>query len=37
LIAFKATDEPRLMHASRELTSRETKTAWSGMFQPGVT
>jgi len=37
LIAFRAVDEPRLMQASRELTTRETHTARSGIFQPGVT
>lgn len=37
LIAFSAVEEPRLMQAMSELTTRETATAWSGMFQPGVT
>lgn len=37
LIALRAVVEPRLMHARRELTSRDTPTALSGMFQPGVT
>ena len=37
LMAFRAVVEPRLMQAIRELTRSETPTAWSGMFQPGVT
>jgi hypothetical protein len=37
LIAFSAVEEPRLMQASKELTTRETHTARSGIFQPGVT
>lgn len=37
LIAFRAVEEPRLMQASKELTTRETQTARSGIFQPGVT
>lgn len=37
LIAFKAVDEPILIQASRELTTRETQTARSGIFQPGDT
>jgi hypothetical protein len=37
LMAFKAVEEPRLMHASKELTTRETQTARRGIFQPGVT
>ena len=37
LIAFRAVEEPRFMQASRELTTRETQTARSGIFQPGVT
>jgi hypothetical protein len=37
LIALSATVEPRLMRDSRTLTTIETQTAWSGIFQPGVT
>jgi hypothetical protein len=37
LMAFKATEDPRFMHASRELTTTETQTARRGIFQPGVT
>lgn len=37
LMAFKAVDEPRLMHAIKELTTTDTLTARRGMFQPGVT
>ena len=37
LMAFRAVEEPRLMHASKELTTTETQTARSGIFQPGVT
>jgi hypothetical protein len=37
LIAFRAVEEPRLMQASKELTTRETQTARSGIFQPGDT
>ena len=37
LMAFKATEEPRLMHARRELMMRETRTALRGTFQFGET
>jgi hypothetical protein len=37
LIAFRAVEEQRLMQASKELTTRETQTARSGIFQPGDT
>lgn len=37
LIALRAVEEPRLMQASKELTTRETQTARSGIFHPGVT
>jgi hypothetical protein len=37
LIAFRAVEEPRLMQASKELTTRETQTARSGIFHPGDT
>jgi len=37
LMAFRAVEEPRLMQESNELTTRETPTARSGIFQPGVT
>jgi hypothetical protein len=37
LMAFRAVEEPRLMHASKELTTTETQTARRGIFQPGVT
>jgi hypothetical protein len=37
LMAFNAVEEPRLIQASNELTTRETQTARSGIFQPGVT
>lgn len=36
-MAFKATDEPRLMQAIAEQTTQETLTARMGIFQPGVT
>ena len=37
LIAFRAVVDPRLMQAMSELTTRETATARSGIFQPGST
>jgi hypothetical protein len=37
LMAFNAVEEPRLMQASKELTTTETKTARTGTFHPGVT
>jgi hypothetical protein len=37
LMAFKAVESPRLMQASKELTTTETKTARTGTFHPGVT
>lgn len=37
LMAFRAVEEPRLMQESRELTTRDTQTARSGIFHPGVT
>jgi hypothetical protein len=37
LMAFKAVESPRLMQASIELTTTETKTARTGTFHPGVT
>lgn len=37
LMAFSAVEEPRLIQAIREVTTRETPTDWSGIFQPGVT
>lgn len=37
LMALRAVEEPRLIHASKVLTTRETQTARSGIFQPGVT
>ena len=37
LMALRATVEPRLMHARREVTSQDTRTARNGMFHPGAT
>jgi hypothetical protein len=37
LMALSAVDEPMLISESSELTTRETKTARRGMFQPGET
>ena len=37
LMAFRAVEEPRLIHAIKELTTTETETARRGMFHPGVT
>ena len=36
-MAFRATVEPMLMRERRIVTTRETRTALRGMFQPGVT
>ena len=36
-MALKATVEPMLMRERRIVTTRETRTALRGMFQPGVT
>lgn len=37
LIAFKAVEDPMLMSDNKLLTTKETQTARSGMFQPGDT
>jgi len=37
LMALRAVEEPRLMHASRELMKNDRHTARSGMFHPGGT
>lgn len=37
MMAFNATEEPMLMSESSTVTARETRTAFRGMFQPGVT
>lgn len=36
-MAFKAVVLPMLIQASKEVTTRETRTARIGMFQPGST
>lgn len=37
VIAFSATEDPILMHESKQLIVRENRTAGSGIFQPGET
>jgi len=37
LMAFRAVEEPRLMHARRELTKKDRHTARTGIFHPGGT
>lgn len=37
LIALRAVEEPRLMHARRVQMTSDTHTARRGIFQPGVT
>ena len=36
-MAFKATVDPILIRESSMVTSKDTITAFSGIFQPGVT
>lgn len=37
MIAFKASEEPRLIRASKLTITKDTVTALRGMFHPGVT
>lgn len=37
VMAFRATEDPILMHAKRQLMIKERSTAGRGMFQPGDT
>lgn len=37
VMAFSATEDPMLMHERRQLTTRDSRTAGNGMFQPGET
>jgi len=36
-MALRAVEEPMFRHASKQVTTRETRTARMGIFQPGVT
>lgn len=37
MMAFRATVDPMLMRESNIVTTSDTKTAFNGMFHPGVT